>query len=118
MRVVIIDDQAVFRDAVRELLEQRGFVVVGEADGAVDGLAAVTRTAPEAALVDVRLRDGDGFDVCRALVAAAPDLAVLLTSADDSRHSAAYLRDCGARGFVLKSRLASVDLVQLLNGRR
>jgi DNA-binding NarL/FixJ family response regulator len=49
-------------------------------------------------------------------MAADPRLAVLLTSADESRHSAAYVRDCGARGFVLKSRLAAVDLARLWNG--
>lgn len=116
MRVVIVDDQASFRRAARELLERRGFLVVAEAEGAASALEAVAQGAPQAALVDVRLGDGDGFDVCRALVAVDPGLAVLLTSANEIRDGAAQVRDCGARGFVLKSRLAAVDLARLWDG--
>jgi DNA-binding NarL/FixJ family response regulator len=116
MRVVIIDDHPVFRRAAHELLERRGFLVVAEADGAASALEAVARSAPDAALVDIWLGDGDGFDVCRELLALDPGLAVLLTSTNEIRGGAAQVRDCGARGFVLKSKLAAVDLAGLWNG--
>ena len=116
LRVLIIDDHAVYRSAVRELLERRGFAVVGEADSARSGLEAAERVAPEAILLDVRLPDGDGFDVCRALTRRDPELAVLLVSTDDLQHRTGNIQACGARGCLLKSRLASADLRALLTG--
>jgi DNA-binding NarL/FixJ family response regulator len=114
VRVLIIDDHALFRSTARELLECRGFAVVAEADGAVSGLEAAERVAPEAVVLDISLRDGDGVDVCRALTQRSPELAVLLISADEPHHRRTDIRECGARGFMLKSRLASADLVRLL----
>ncbi len=117
-RVVIIDDHAWFRSVARELLQARGFEVVGEADGATSGIKLVERVAPDAILLDVGLQDADGIDVCRALTEAHPGLAVLLVSADELRHRQDQIRECGARAFLRKSRLASADLVGLLRGGR
>jgi DNA-binding NarL/FixJ family response regulator len=114
VRVLIIDDHALFRSAVRELLEYRGFAVVAEADGAVSGLEAAERLAPEAVVLDIGLADGDGVDVCHALTQRNPELAVLLISADEPHHRRSDIRECGARGFLLKSRLPSADLAGLL----
>ena len=115
-RVVIVDDHAWFRSVARELLRARGFDVVGEADGATSGMKLVEQMAPDAILLDVGLKDADGIDVCRALTEAHPGLAVLLVSADDLRHRQDQIRECGARAFLRKSRLASADLVGLLRG--
>jgi DNA-binding NarL/FixJ family response regulator len=95
LRVLIIDDHASFRSAVRELLERRGFAVVAEADDATSGLETAERIAPEAVLLDA-------------------ELAVLLVSSDDIHRNPAHIHECGARGFLLKSRLASSDLVAIL----
>jgi DNA-binding NarL/FixJ family response regulator len=81
-RVLIIDDQPVFRQAARDLLEARGYAVVGEADGLATALAAPGRYVPDAVLLDVCLGKESGFDVARALTGARPGLAVLLVSAD------------------------------------
>jgi two-component system response regulator EvgA len=118
VRVLIIDDHALFRSAARELLECRGFAVVAEADSAISGLEAAERAVPEAVLLDIGLPDGDGVDVCNALIQRNPELAVLLVSADEPHHRRSDIRDCGARGFLLKSRLASADLVGLLHCAR
>ena len=113
-RVLIIDDHAPFRAAARELLERRGFTVVGEADGAKAGLEAAEAVAPEAVVLDVQLPDGNGIDVCRALTEANPALAVLLVSADE--HPDRSPDDCGAVAFLAKRRLVSADLGGLLGG--
>jgi DNA-binding NarL/FixJ family response regulator len=118
IRVLIIDDHALFRSAARELLECRGFAVVAEADGAVSGLEAAGRVVPEAVLLDIGLPDGDGVAVCHALTQRNSDLAVLLVSAEEPRHRRPEIRECGARGFLLKSQLASADLVSLLRCAR
>ena len=114
LRVLIIDDHAGFGSAVRELLERRGFAVVAEADSAISGVEAAHRVLPEAVLLDVRLPDGDGFDVCQTLTESDPELAVVLVSTDEPFRSTTHLSACGARGFLLKSRLLSADLMSLL----
>src|SRR3954451_3200146 len=111
-RVLIIDDHASFRAVTRELLERRGFEVVGEADGARAGWDTVAAVTPDAVVLDVNLPDGNGIDVCRAMTALNPALAVLLVSADP--RSGRWASDCGAVAFVPKARLASADLRGLL----
>jgi DNA-binding NarL/FixJ family response regulator len=111
-RVLIVDDAPVFREVARELLERRGYTVVGEADSAASAIDAVAQLAPDAVLVDIRLPDGDGFELSAALTRTHPELAVLLASADRIPPSPARVRACGARGFVLKSRLVAADLTQ------
>ena len=113
-RVLIIDGHAGCRAAARRLLEQRGFAVVAEADGAKAGLEAAEAVAPDAVVLDVRLRDGNGIDVCRALTEANPALVVLLVSADADHGR--WASDCGAIAFLPKTRLASADLGELLRG--
>ena len=110
MRVLIVDDQPSFRRLARELLERRGYRVVGDADSAAAAVDAAERLAPDAVLLDVRLGDGNGFEVSDALTRASPAPAVLLVSNNDYRHCHSLIKDSGARGFVLKSRLAATDL--------
>jgi DNA-binding NarL/FixJ family response regulator len=116
IRILIIDDHACFRSVARELLERRGFAVVGEADGATSGLETAERVKPDAVLLDVHLPDGDGVDVCHALTSRSPGLAVVLVSANELNHRSGQIRECGARGFLAKSRLGSCNLATLLAG--
>jgi two-component system nitrate/nitrite response regulator NarL len=109
-RVLIVDDQPVFRRVARDLLKARGYVVVAEADGADTAMEALRRWMPDAVLLDVCLGEESGFDVARTLTGAAPDVAVLLASAEDRWVCRESVRECGARGFVLKARLVDADL--------
>jgi CheY-like chemotaxis protein len=109
-RVLIVDDQPSFRGMARKVLEWRGYVVAGEADSAASAIDAAERLAPDAVLLDVCLGEDSGFDVACALTQARPGLAVLLVSSVDYRQCEPLVRECGARGFVLKSDLACVDL--------
>ena len=109
-RVLIVDDQPSFRGMARRVLEWRGYVVAGEADCAASAIAAAERLAPDAVLLDVCLGEASGFDVACTLTRARPGLAVVLISSIDYGQCEALLRSCGARGFVLKSELACVDL--------
>jgi len=111
-RVLIVDDAPIFREVACELLERRGYTVAGEADSAASATDARERLRPDAVLMDIRLPDGDGFELCAALTRADPELAVLLVSADRVPPNPARVQASGARGFVLKSRLATADLEQ------
>jgi CheY-like chemotaxis protein len=113
-QVLIVDDHPRFRRVVRELLEARGYAVAGEAACAASALAAAARLAPDAVLLDVRLGDDSGHEVARALSGFDPAPAVLLVSVseDGSGTDQEYARAAGARGFLLKSRLAVTDLAR------
>ena len=108
LRVLIVDDHRSFRHAARRVLEWRGYAVVGEAGSAAAAIDAAARVSPDAVMLDVRLRDGSGFDVARALTQVRPGLAVLLVSSADYRHCA-LVHESGASGFMLKSELAHAD---------
>jgi CheY-like chemotaxis protein len=108
-RVLIVDDSGPFRRAVRELLERRGYRVVGTADTAASGFEAVEQLKPDAVLLDVRLPDGSGLDLCEVLAREQDAPAILLISSDGAA-DAALAKERGARGFVPKADLARVDL--------
>jgi len=107
--LVIVDDHAVFRQIARELFEERGYPVLGEADCGAAAMALVERCAPDLAVVDVRLGDENGFDVAAELTRSHPSLSVVLTSTDPDAGDPGLLASSGARGFVPKARLATVD---------
>jgi DNA-binding NarL/FixJ family response regulator len=109
-RVLIVDDQPVFRMVARALLEARGYVVVGEAGCAASAREAVERLAPDAVLLDIRLGDDSGHEVARSLTQLDPAPAVLLVATDHHGDEDERARGCGARGFVPKDRLAEADL--------
>ena len=110
LHVLIVDDSPPFRRAARELLQRRGYHVVGEAGTVAAAFNAVEHATPDALLVDVGLPDGCGFELAAALTGAHPNLAVLLMSADDPPDAEERLSASGARGLVLKSCLAAAQL--------
>ncbi|HEY0641617.1 MAG TPA: response regulator transcription factor [Pseudonocardiaceae bacterium] len=114
VRVFLLDDHEVVRQGVTALLEtQPDLMVIGEAGTAAEALARVPALRPDVAVLDVRLPDGDGVQVCRELRAQLPDLACLmLTSyADDEALFDSVM--AGAAGYVLKE-LRGSDLVQAI----
>jgi len=113
VRIVIVDDQPVSRKAVREVLERRGHSVVGEAADGADALNAVADLEPDAVLLDVRVGGESGFEIARRLTGAHRTLAVVLTSVDPAT-SPELARASGARAFVPKTLLHTVDLAALV----
>lgn len=102
-RVFLLDDHEVVRRGVRELLEaEDDLTVVGEAGTAEEAVGRIPATSPDVAVLDVRLPDGDGIEVCREVRSRRPEIAcIMLTSfADDEAVYAAIM--AGAAGYVLK----------------
>jgi len=111
LKVFLLDDHEVVRAGVRGLLEADGGIeVVGEAGTADEALRRVPALRPDVAVLDVRLPDGDGIEVCRELRSRMPELrCLMLTSfADDDALFAAIMG--GASGYVLKQ-IRGTDLV-------
>jgi DNA-binding NarL/FixJ family response regulator len=111
LRVFLLDDHEVVRRGVRELLEaESDLEVVGEAGTAQEAYERIPAATPDVAILDVRLPDGDGVEVCREIRSNHPEVACLmLTSfADDEALFSAIL--AGASGYVLKQ-VRGTDLV-------
>jgi two-component system, NarL family, response regulator DevR len=111
IKVFLLDDHEVVREGLRGLLEAAGgMTVVGEASTAAEALNRIPAAQPDVAVLDVRLPDGNGVEVCREVRAQMPSLACLmLTSfADDEALFNAIM--AGAAGYVLKQ-VRSADLV-------
>ncbi|WP_308191877.1 response regulator transcription factor [Kitasatospora humi] len=101
-RVVIADDQELVRTGFRMILTARGIDVVGEASDGAEAVAAVLRTRPDVALLDIRMPVLDGLEAARRIVARAPDCKVImLTTFDLDQYVYAALQ-AGASGFLLK----------------
>ena len=104
IRVFLLDDHEVVRRGVHELLSiEDDIEVVGEAGTAAEALIRIPATRPDVAVLDVRLPDGTGVEVCREIRSQQPDIkCLMLTSfSDDEALFDAIM--AGASGYVLKA---------------
>jgi two-component system, NarL family, response regulator DevR len=109
--VFLLDDHEVVRRGVRELLEaEPDITVVGEAGTAQAALARIPALRPDVAVLDVRLPDGDGVSVCRALRSRMPETACLMLTSFGDDEALFDAMMAGAAGYVLKQ-IRGTDLV-------
>src|SRR5437763_9563232 len=111
IRVFLFDDHEIVRGGVRELLEVEGVLeVVGEAVSAAEALSRIPAATPDVAIIDMRLPDGNGVEVCREVRSSNPAVqCVVLTSfADDEALFDSIM--AGAAGYLLKQ-IKGNDLV-------
>lgn len=103
IRVFLLDDHELVRRGLANLLDAQPDVeVIGEASTAAQARARIAATSPDVAILDVRLPDGSGIDVCRALRAAeSPVRCIMLTAYDDDDAARAAVI-AGAAGYVRK----------------
>ncbi|MGZ4446111.1 MAG: response regulator [Nocardioides sp.] len=111
IRVYLLDDHEVVRQGLRALLESTGdIVVVGESGLAEEAAARIPALRPHVAVLDGRLPDGSGIEVCRQVRAVDPSIrALILTSYDDDEALFAAIM-AGASGYVLKE-IKGSDLI-------
>jgi len=111
IRVYLLDDHEVVRRGLRELLEAEDDIeVVGESGLAQEATRRIPALRPHVAVLDGRLPDGSGIDVCRDVRSQDPDIAALiLTSYDDDEALFSAIM-AGAAGYVLKQ-VRGTDLV-------
>lgn len=111
IRMFLLDDHEMVRVGLRKLLESGGDIeVVGEASTAAAAIARIPALKPDVAILDARLPDGSGIEVCRQIRSADPHVkAIILTSFDDDESLFAAIM-AGAAGYILKQ-VASQDLL-------
>lgn len=112
--VLIVDDHPSFRTSARRVLEDAGYVVVGEAPDGHSALTAVADLHPAIVLLDVHLPDLDGFEIALRLSGGVDAPAVVLTSSRESGEFGGLVARSGARGFLPKSELSGPALAALL----
>ncbi|MGA8112351.1 MAG: response regulator transcription factor [Actinocatenispora sp.] len=110
--VYLLDDHEVVRRGLRELLETEGDIkVVGESGSAMQAVSRIPALRPDVAVLDARLPDGSGIDVCRDVRSIDPSIrALILTSFEDDEALFAAIM-AGAHGYVLKQ-IRGTDLVR------
>ena len=111
LRVFVVDDHEMVRRGVTDLLnEVDDLTVVGQASTVAQALARVPATHPDVAVLDVRLPDGSGVELCRELMSRFPEMRCLMLTSFPEEEAMIEAFLAGAAGFVIKD-ITGVDLV-------
>lgn len=114
--VLVVDDDAGFRDLATRILRGCGYGVVGEAGGVAEALQRAAELRPDTVFVDIGLPDGDGFELTEQLVAMPWPMRVVLISADGDRATDEDASRVGAVLFLPKDELSPTTLRALVEG--
>jgi DNA-binding NarL/FixJ family response regulator len=113
LRVVLADDDVLLREGLASLLERSGFDIVGQAGDATQLLEVVRDTAPDLAVVDIRMpptHTVEGLEAAGSIREDFPGTAILVLSAHvEVEHAMTLLATGGGIGYLLKSRVVDVD---------
>lgn len=102
-RVFLVDDHEIVRRGIAELVDaERDLEVVGEAGTVKQALGRIDATLPDVAVLDVRLPDGNGIDLCRDIRSKHPEIACLILTAYDDDEAVRAAVMAGAAGYVVK----------------
>jgi two-component system response regulator NreC len=113
IRVLLADDHALVRQALRALLDREGIQVVAEASQGQEAVSLASTLHPDIAVMDISMPTMNGLDAVRELHQLSPRTkSILLTRHDEDQYVMAALQ-AGIRGYVLKTQ-AAVDLVQAI----
>jgi two-component system, NarL family, response regulator DevR len=101
--VILVDDHQIVRKGLRAILEgNEQFNIVGEAATGKDALALVSDLKPNVVILDLKLNDMLGDEVCRQMVKISPKTAILILTAHYDNNLVAACLHAGARGYLLK----------------
>jgi len=113
VRVVIADDHEMLRQGLRVLLEEEGFMFVGEASDGREAVRLCEAHHPEVAILDLSMPLLNGIFAAREIIKANPRTKVILLTQHTEEHVVLEALRAGVRGYVLKTR-ASSELVEAL----
>jgi len=114
VKVFLLDDHEIVRRGIRELIElEPDIEVVGEAGSAQEATRRIPALRPHVALLDARLPDGSGLDVCRDIRSVDPEIQGLILTSFNDEDALATAILAGAAGYLLKD-IRGPDLVDAL----
>ena len=99
----VVEDHPVLREALSLMLGHDGFRVLGGANTAADGFELVVRSRPDVAIVDLLLGEDRGDELARLLLAALPELKVVVFTGSEQHADLELVLECGAQGVVSKT---------------
>jgi two-component system, NarL family, nitrate/nitrite response regulator NarL len=109
---VIVDDNKLFLDVARAVLERQGMAVVGVAATSAEAVVLARELRPDVALVDISLGDESGFDVARLIADYVGDVILISSNAEDDY--ADLIADSPATGFITKTELSATAIRRLI----
>jgi DNA-binding NarL/FixJ family response regulator len=113
-RVLLIDDHAILRQGLAQLINQEtDLVVCGEAEEAPKGFEAVGTLKPDVAVVDISLKGGNGLELIKNIKTMFPELPILVLSMHDESLYAERVLRAGSLGYVMKEEAAESVLVAI-----
>src|SRR5260370_36814835 len=118
LRVLIADDHRMVLQAVRGLLQRRGFAVVGLASDGVEAVRLASTTNPDVAVLELLMPKLNGLDAARLLLTSAPDTAVVFLTGGGGLRVGREAMALGVRGFVAKAAPTAALVDASTAGRR
>lgn len=113
-RVLLIDDHPIVRQGLAQLIDREpDLKVCGEAEGAADAPAAVDSLRPDVVMIDLLLKETDGFELIKSLHARHPTLPMLVLSMHKETLYAERALRAGAKGYIMKQEAAHLVLAAL-----
>jgi DNA-binding NarL/FixJ family response regulator len=113
MRILLVDDHKMMRDGLRAVLEKAGLEVIGEAASGREAIRLAETLRPGVVIMDISMRELNGIDATRSIVAALPGTKVIGLSMNSDRRYVVAMFKAGAVGYLLKNS-ASDELIQAL----
>ncbi len=108
LRILVVDDHPIVRRGLKTLLSgQPGWEVVDEAADGVEAVDKSSRLNPDLVVLDLSMPNMGGLEACRQIVKTAPQCEVLIVTQHDSPQMMREAGAAGARGYVVKSNIAS-----------
>ncbi len=103
IRVMIVDDHAIVREGIAQVLEQSGeFEVVGQAADGQEAVDRVMDLKPDVVIMDILMSVKDGIEACREIAAALPETRVLMLTASNKHSAIVQAVNAGATGYLQK----------------
>lgn len=101
--VFLVDDHELARQGVRKILDADGSIrVIGESTRSLEAISSISQLQPDVVILDIRLEQGSGIDVSRALRDLVPDTKILVLTAYDDEVYVKALAKLGVMGYLLK----------------
>ena len=118
LRVLLVDDHALFRQGLKSLLDSRANMeVVGSASDGLEAIALARKTLPQVILMDIEMPRCDGLEATRQIKREFPNIQIVVLTVVDNEDTVFEAIKCGAQGYLLKS-LEAYQLFDMLEGLR